>query len=152
MSDLSETLIGQEEGRVPYAYQDSRYVWGDTRFRQQFLTGIQLVKIVVPYSASMTFDCRTGNFFQITATTNAAFTINNPTEDVINGADGTQLTVQIRNTSGGALGLISFGTLFKLNGSAWPSPANGQNSSVTFMRDETLNFWYEISRQTAVPN
>lgn len=133
-------------------FSQSAYVWGDSRFRHYFATGIRQTKLVLTYSASMTPDCRKGNIFQITATNSTAFTINAPTGDATNGDDGTYVTIQIKNTSGGALGAITFGTGYKLAG-AFTAPATGNSRSITFYNDTVSSAWYEVSRTSAdVPN
>jgi len=80
----------------------------------------------VTYSASMTIDAATGNIFQISANNGTAFTINAPT----NPQSGNRIIIQIRNTSGGALGAATWNAVFKM--SAWTNPANGQSRSIGF--------------------
>lgn len=102
-------------------------------------------RVVLTYSASITPDSSQGNSFVVTATNGVAFTINAPT----NPANGRQLLLKIRNTSGGALGAITWNAVFKM--AAWTSPATGNSRSITFEHDGTN--WVEISRTTAdVPN
>lgn len=81
---------------------------------------------VVTYSASMTIDAATGNIFQITANNGTAFTINAPT----NPQTGNRIILQIRNTSGGALGVVTWNAVFKM--SAWTSPATGNSRCIGF--------------------
>lgn len=102
---------------------------------------------VITYSASMAIDASTGNLFDITATNGVAFTVQSPT----NAADGQKITITIRNTSGGALGALTFGAAYKA--SAWTQPANGFSRSITFRYDGTRTLWDEITRTTVdVPN
>lgn len=97
------------------------------------------------YGASITINSANGGFHAITATNGTAFTINAPTNPVT----GHQITVTIRNTSGGALGAVTWDAVFKL--SAWTSPATANSRSVTFVYDGTN--WVEIGRTPAdVPN
>lgn len=65
---------------------------------------------------------------------------------------GQQVTVMVRNVSGGALGAITLaGTYFKLAGSAFPVPANGFSRSVTMVWNGAA--LVEVSRTTSdVPN
>lgn len=99
----------------------------------------------ITYSASMAVD-NDYQFFTITATNNTAFTITNPLYPTY---DGQAITFTIRNTSGGALGVATWGTLYKLP--AWTQPATGFSRSITFLCDGT-NF-IELSRTAAdVPN
>jgi hypothetical protein len=87
-----------------------------------------------------------GTLVNIDVTSPSAFTINSPTND---GANGQQLTISVKNTSGGAMGTITFGGEYKL--SAWTNPANGFSRSISFFYDGTN--WIEFSRTTAdVPN
>jgi hypothetical protein len=80
---------------------------------------------------------------------NVAFTVFTP----FGGSDGTLLLVAIYNTSGGALGAVTWEANYKLAG-AWVSPATGFNRSILFARQWTGGtVWHEISRTTAdVPN
>ena len=97
------------------------------------------------YSASITPNLRFGNTQYINVNNGTAFTINAPT----NAVAGTDLTITIRNISGGALGLITWNAVYKL--SAWTSPANGFSRSITFYYNGTN--WVEYNRTPAdVPN
>lgn len=101
--------------------------------------------VAVSYSASITFSASDGTFYTITATNGTAFTINAPTSALT----GIFLTVTIRNTSGGALGVATWNAVFKM--SAWTQPANANSRSITFRFDNTN--WVEMSRTPAdVPN
>ena len=93
--------------------------------------------------------------YQINATNNSTFNI------VISGATdsvdpsfmtrGQVFGIQIKNTSGGALGSITQGSNIKLNGSAFPSPANANSQTVMFVWDGTNAI--EISRTAGdIPN
>jgi hypothetical protein len=99
----------------------------------------------IAYSASMTPDASAGQAQTITATNATAFTINAPTNLVTDQL----LTLTIRNTSGGALGVATFNAIFKM--SAWTQPATGNSRSITFRYDGTNLI--EIARTPAdVPN
>jgi hypothetical protein len=99
----------------------------------------------VTYSASMTIDDPTGNSFQITANNGAPFTINAPTNPGI----GAPVRIQIRNTSGGALGLATWNAVFKMP--LWVQPANGFSRWVEFEYNGAN--WVESFRSAAdVPN
>jgi len=93
--------------------------------------------------------------YQINATNSSAFNIviSGPLDSV----DASFMTrgqvfgVQIKNTSGGALGTITQGTNIKVNGSAFPSPANGNSQTVMFVWDGTNAI--EIGRTSGdIPN
>ena len=97
------------------------------------------------YGASVAIDASLGNVYAITATNGTGFTIANPT----NASTGQTITIQIRNTSGGVLGAVTWDTLYKL--AAWTSPATGNSRAVTFLYDGTN--WVEVGRVAAdVPN
>lgn len=107
---------------------------------------LQLRRQTITYSAAMTFDPALGNFFEITATNGVAFVINQPVLPLL---AGLFVTVKIKNTSGGALGAVTWSAIFKM--SAWVQPANGFNRAITFECDGTN--WNEISRTASdVPN
>lgn len=62
---------------------------------------------------------------------------------------GQQITLHINNTSGGAMGAITWNAVFKM--SAWTNPANGQNRSITF--EYNGSSWKQISQTGAdIPN
>lgn len=112
-------------------------------------TGVRIFnvasRVVVTYSASMTFSASLADMFDITATNNTAFAINAPT----NVSDGMIVEVTIRNTSGGALGAVTWDAVFKM--STWTQPANGQSRSITFRYNGTN--WVQIAQTGVdVPN
>lgn len=96
------------------------------------------------YSASITFDATTGNSFVITATNGTAFTINAPTSP----GSGQLIDVTIRNTSGGALGVITWNAVFKM--AAFTNPATGFSRTVRFRYDGTN--WVEERADVDIPN
>jgi len=128
-------------------YTDNRMVYGNVSGPPVFVT----------YSASMTFDASQGSGeFIIPVTNGTAFTINNP----VNATGGNQypkgakLVVTFVNTSGGAMGAITWGSNFKL--AAFTGPATTKNTSITFTNASvygSANIWREVSRTAAdVPN
>jgi len=91
-------------------------------------------------------DVAAGTFVNIDVTSTSAFQINSPTND---GANGQQLTICVKNTSGGVMGTITWGSEYKL--AAWTNPANGFSRSISFFYDGTN--WIETSRTAAdIPN
>ena len=97
------------------------------------------------YGVTVSIDASLGNEFDVTATNGTAFTVANPT----NATDGQRITITIRNTSGGALGVVTWDTLYKL--AAWTSPATAFSRSIDF-KYNGVN-WVEVSRATVdVPN
>ena len=106
------------------------------------------VRQTVTYSASMTPDLAEANHFTIIATNATAFTVNLPTNY---GTSSEQFTFTIRNTSGGALGVATWTTGYKM--SAWTQPATGFARSITFAYNPATTYFEEVSRTTAdVPN
>lgn len=89
-----------------------------------------------------TINQRVGHVHRITATNGTAFTVSNPTNSVT----GDIVTVMVRNTSGGVLGVLTWGGSYKL-GTAWVQPANGFSRSIQFLNDGTN--WVEINRAAA---
>lgn len=81
------------------------------------------------YSASITPDLALGNHIIIVVTNTTAFTINPP----INAVDGMEMTLEIVNTSGGAMGAITWAypDLFY---NSWSNPANTKRKTIQFRR------------------
>jgi hypothetical protein len=107
--------------------------------------GLTLARAVLPYSTAISTDAGLANAFTITATDGVAFTISAP----YNLSAGKQVTYTIRNTSGGALGAITWNAIFKM--AAFTNPATATSRSITFVYDGTN--LVEVSRTPAdVPN
>jgi hypothetical protein len=99
--------------------------------------------IVAPeYGTSISIDASAGRRFIITATNNTAFAIAAPTKPTL----AQEIWVTVKNTSGGALGAITWNSAFKL-GAAWTSPATANSRSIGFFYDGTN--WIEFSRTAA---
>jgi hypothetical protein len=106
---------------------------------------VDLRRISPVYGRSVGIDAALANEFDITANDAADFTIANPT----NAIDGQRITITIRNTSGGNLGGVTWGTGYKL--AEWTSPRNGKSRSIDFRYDGAN--WIEIARTPMdVPN
>lgn len=102
-------------------------------------------RVTETYSASITSVATSGDTRVITVTNGVAFTINNPT----NPQTGQRLLYIIRNTSGGAMGAITWGANMKVAG--WVNPATAFSRSIEFEYDGTN--WVTIDVMTAdVPN
>lgn len=113
---------------------------------QLVATRIAFVEQAVVYAAAMTIALGLGAFAIITATDGVAFTINAPTGTPL---AGDELTVQIRNTSGGALGAVTWNAVFKM--SAWTQPATAFSRAITF-RYNGVN-WIQVGQTGVdVPN
>jgi hypothetical protein len=100
---------------------------------------------VVTYSAAITFDASSGSVFIVTATNGVAFSIEAPIKLVV----GQRITAVIKNSSGGALGAITWNAIFKKT--AFTSPANGFSRSIEFVYDGT-NLVQVFQGATDVPN
>jgi hypothetical protein len=98
------------------------------------------------YSASMVADCSTGGYFTIAATDTSAFTIAAPTNPSL----GQLLSFDIKNSSGGSHGTISWNAAFLNGGSgtvgtgAFVTIANTKRRVIVFRYDGTV--WVEVSR------
>lgn len=102
-------------------------------------------RITLTYGTTINFDSAQANEFVIDATNATAFTINAPT----NPSTGQRITMRIRNTSGGALGAVTWNAVFKM--SAWTQPASANSRAIDFQYDGTN--WVECGRVAAdVPN
>jgi len=96
------------------------------------------------YGVSVTFDMDDGNIVVINATNNVAFAVNAP----LNPLTGQQMILVIKNTSGGALGAITFNAVFKMP--AFTAPATGFQRSMHFYFDGTN--WREVIRGSDAAN
>lgn len=118
----------------------------------KFVTPNDVQNETVTYSASMTPTFSLGiriSTATITATNNTAFTVNVPSESLdryVKPGVGAQMTMVIRNTSGGALGVATWAAGYKL-GAAWTQPATGFSRSITFVYNGTN--WIETTRAAA---
>lgn len=99
----------------------------------------------ITYSASMTPDASAGELQVITVTNNSAMTINAPTNPTTNQF----LTIRVANTSGGAMGVITWNGAFKIAG--WTNPATGFSRMVTFYYNSVAWIQVSVSAQD-VPN
>jgi hypothetical protein len=99
------------------------------------------------YGPTITIDVSLGNEFDIVATNATAFTISSP----INPFDGQRITIKVKNTSGGALGVITWGAAYKML--AFTSPTNTNNCAIDFAYDAASTNWYQVSPQSLqIPN
>lgn len=107
---------------------------------------LQLRFQTVTYGTTVSIDPALGNIFSVTATDTTAFTIGQPALPAL---PGLQITVTVKNTSGGVIA-CGWSPAFKLAG-AWVQPANGFCRTITFYCDGTD--WIEVSRTAAdTPN
>lgn len=109
--------------------------------------GALMVRLVSPtFGANIAVDLSLGNNFVITVTSNAAHALTNPINGVMPSGSGMVITVTEKNTSGGAIATMTFGTAYKL-GAAWTAPADGFSRSISFLWDGTVAT--EIDRTAA---
>lgn len=109
------------------------------------LFGFANALVFPTYGSTVTIDASLGNRFQINVTNGTAWTLATPTNPIA----GQCITVCVRNTSGGAVGTITWPGIFKM--SAWTSPATGYSRSIIVRYDG--QYWVEEARTPAdVPN
>lgn len=111
------------------------------------------VAAVNPGGGSITFQVNLNSAFNVTATTNTAFTVQPPQISSnampATGRTGQRILITIRNTSGGAMGAITWNAVFKL--STFTNPANGNSRSIEFEWNGTN--WIMLWQTAAdVPN
>jgi hypothetical protein len=92
------------------------------------------------YSASITPDAGAGMVWKIVATDTSAFTINAPSNPDV----GAVRTFDIKNSSGGTQGTITWNAVFLLAGAAFTNAGNGKRRTITFYYDGTN--WVELNR------
>jgi hypothetical protein len=97
----------------------------------------------ITYSSSMTPDARAGMTQRIVVTDATAFTINAPSRPTA----GQTLVISISNDSGGAMGEVTWNSIYKFN-SIFLSPPNGRTRAVAFSYDGTN--WNEIGKRPDV--
>jgi hypothetical protein len=78
---------------------------------------------------------------RIAVSDGVAFAINAPT----NAAAGQDLTVVVKNLSGGVMGAITWNGAFQM--AAWTNPANNFLRAITFAY--ISGYWLEVSRTPA---
>jgi hypothetical protein len=105
-----------------------------------------LTKATPTYSASITPDASAGPWQTITVTNANAFTINAPTNAPDSGHSA-ELTVEILNSSGGAMGAITWNAAFVLVGGAFTNPASTKKRCIRFEWNGAN--WIETSRAGA---
>lgn len=89
-------------------------------------------------------DCSNGVVFQVYCSTNAAVTINNPINLLYNGQE---ISINIRNESGGAMGTITWGNAYRFQTSTQPAaPTTGTSNTIRFFWDPGSSTWIEMFR------
>lgn len=98
-------------------------------------------RAVLTYGTTVATDSSQGNYFSLTVTDGVAFTVSAP----LNPVTGRTLTYTIKNTSGGAVGTITWNAIFKM--AAFTTPATANQRSITFVYDGTN--WVELYKTAA---
>ncbi len=93
--------------------------------------GLLLTRVSLTYGTTIATNAALGTSFLITVTDGVAFTISAPTNLV----SGQTYTYTIKNTSGGAVGTITWNAIFKM--AALTTPATANQRSITFLYDGT---------------
>lgn len=114
-----------------------------------FLGGLSGRAVAPTFGALIALDLSLGCWFDVTAAAATNITLSNPTNVPV--VSGQLLGVTIYNTSGGAMGTVSFGTQLKTAG-AFTTPATANNRSIVFRNNAapgTTPNWIEIWRGAA---
>jgi hypothetical protein len=99
------------------------------------------------FGSRVTIDLSQGTSFVILARNSSAFIVENP----LHTSAGTRFTVQIWNTSPGALGAVSWDSQYKV--AAVLPPPSGTHISIEFETNGNNSAHYEINRTPySVPN
>lgn len=84
------------------------------------------------YSAAITPNPTSGPWQTITVTNATAFTINQPTGTTLSAGITTEMTIEVFNNSGGAMGAITWNGAFVFAGQTWTNPATGKRRFARF--------------------
>ena len=98
--------------------------------------------MTIAYATTMTPDVYLVETVHIVPTDGVGFTIGAPTSPTL----GQRLTLDVLNSSGGAMGVITWNGAFLLAG-AFTNPANGKRRTIEFKYDGTN--WIEQNRAAA---
>jgi len=112
------------DGWGSYSYQSNNYHAAET----------------LTFGATIAINAARGRNFLVTATSATAILFSNPT----NAVAGREITLIVRNSSGGVMGDITLDSDFQKNGT-WVKPGNGNFSSITFV-NFAPGLWIEKSR------
>lgn len=101
------------------------------------------------YGPTIAVDLSQSNIMVVTITDGVAFVTSNPTGTPDTTFDQ-EVTILYRNTSGGAIGAGTFGTLYKVAGNV-PAIANGDSRAIHFLWNGTnmIELWRGA---TDIPN
>jgi hypothetical protein len=88
------------------------------------------------YGATVTIDASAGSTQKLTVTDGNAFTMAAPTNPV----SGERMSIRIVNSSGGAMGTVTWNAAFRQD-SSYANPANGKQRTAMFEYDSTDTKW-----------
>jgi len=123
---LGSVITATEAGRVNF-YKATARKWA-----------------TLTYASPTTVDLSLGDHFDLPVTSNANFTISNPT----NKSAGQQVTICVQNIGVGALGTITWSSDYVLAG-AFTNPATDKNRCITFMTTSSGSLLREVHRVAA---
>lgn len=87
--------------------------------------------VTLTYSATITMDASAGNTQKVVVTDANAITVAAPTNPP-SSSNSQRLVLQVLNSSGGAMGAITWNAAFKFAGYTWTNPANGNKRQAVF--------------------
>jgi hypothetical protein len=93
-------------------------------------TGVR-PKATLTYGVSVTPDAEAGSWQTVTVTDGVAFTVNAPSNPP-GAAQTAELTIEVYNNSGGAIGAITWNAAYLFAAGAWANPANGKRRFARF--------------------
>lgn len=107
------------------------------------------LRLTQAYSASMTPDIALGQFFRISVNNNTNFTINRPINPPASFVRALVIGIEIRNTSGGAIGVATWegSPSGYAMGAAWTQPGSFKSRTIWFIWNGT--YWEEVNRTAA---
>lgn len=145
LSGTGQVFRSQKDRITEYLGQNANqpYQWTViTRFENSALI---LTRVAPTYGGTVNFAANTANEFVVTPTDGNPWTAQAPT----NMNAGQRITIRVVNSTGGALGAITWNAAFKM--AAWTNPATGFSRAIDFQYDGTN--WIEVSRTPSdVPN
>lgn len=103
-------------------------------------------RAVLVFSGSITPNVNSGRWQTIPASGGGAFTVNAPTNPP-DSSHTTELTIEVSNTSGGVLGVITWDPAFVLVAGAFTKPVNAKKRYIRFGWNGAA--WIETSRASA---
>lgn len=143
-SSVTTAIADAGSGNI-IVYRDQTDNTNFTLSMAKFDKAVITKRVTLTWAANIVTDASLGNTFFL-----AAIDANNRTFDApTNAKSGERIRYYVSNTSGGALGTLSWNAIFKM--AAWVNPANGSYRWIEFEYNGTN--WQEGGRATAdLPN